>query len=336
MKVKALAAHSAGQELKPFEYDLPSISGDQVDINVATCGICHSDLSMLKNEWGMTTYPFVPGHEVSGTVHAVGPEVKHLKIGQRVGLGWYAGSCLTCKSCVGGDLNLCPTAQGTIVGRHGGFASHVRARSAWVSPLPEGIDPKVVGPLFCGGITVFSPIVEFDVKPTDRVGVIGVGGLGHLAVQFLAKWGCEVIAFSSSPDKAEQVKKLGAHQVVGTRDQAAIEKLSGSIDFLITTINQPLDWDKLLGVLSAKGRLHFVGAVLEPIKVGAFSMITQQKSISGSPLGKPATIAKMLEFCTRHSIAPMVEFFPLSKANEAVAHVEAGKARYRVVLTNDL
>ena len=212
MIVKAYAAKTAGGNLKPFEYQLGDIGDDQVDIDVSSCGICHSDLSMLDNTWKITSYPFVPGHEIAGTIRAVGKGVTHLKPGQRVGLGWFAQSCMTCHQCLSGNHNLCPDAVGTIVDRHGGFADKVRAHKGWVIPLPDGINIKTAGPLFCGGITVFYPIVQNNIRPTDRVAVVGIGGLGHMALRFLKAWGCEVTAFSTSPDKESAARNIWCPQ----------------------------------------------------------------------------------------------------------------------------
>jgi uncharacterized zinc-type alcohol dehydrogenase-like protein len=311
---------------------LPPIDAEHVDIRVEYCGICHSDLSMLRNEWGFTTYPLVPGHEVVGRVEVVGSLVKNLKVGDRVGLGWFSESCMTCPQCMGGDHNLCGSGEGTIVGRHGGFADLVRAHWAWAIKIPEALPAVSAGPLFCGGITVFSPIVEFNVRPTDRVGVIGAGGLGHLAIQFLNKWGCEVTAFSSTPDKADELTKLGAHSVVNSRDGDALKAEAGRFDFIISTVAVPLEWMSYVAALAPKGRLHTVGAIPEPVALDAFPLIMGQRSFSGSPLGSPATTALMLEFCARHGIAPMVEEFPLSEVNKAIDRLENGSPRYRVVL----
>jgi uncharacterized zinc-type alcohol dehydrogenase-like protein len=243
---------------------------------------------------------------------------------------------MACAQCLAGDHNLCTTVEQTIVGRYGGFANRIRAHWVWAVPLPDGIDSGSAGPLFCGGITVFNPIVQFGVRPTDRVGVIGIGGLGHLALQFLRNWGCEVTAFTSSDSKREEALKLGAHQIVNSRDANQLQKIAGSLDFVLSTINASIPWDAMLGSLSPRGRLHFVGAVLEPIPLSVFSLLSGQKSVSGSPLGSPATTAKMLDFCTRHRIAPVIETFPMSKVNEALDHLRAGKARYRIVLQNDI
>ncbi len=330
--VHAYAATSPSSPLTPFTYELPPIAPEHVDIRVKYCGICHSDLSMLRNEWGFSTYPLVPGHEVVGYVEAVGSLVKNLKVGDRVGLGWFSESCMTCPQCMGGDHNLCGSGEGTIVGRHGGFADRVRAHWAWAIKLPDSLPAASAGPLFCGGITVFSPIVEFHVRPTDRVGVIGAGGLGHLAIQFLNKWGCEVTAFSSTPDKADELMSLGAHRVVNSRDSEALKAEAGRFDFIISTVAVPLEWMTYVAALAPKGRLHMVGAIPEPVALNAFPLIMGQRSFSGSPLGSPATMALMLEFCTRHGIAPMVEEFPLSEVNKAIDRLENGSPRYRVVL----
>jgi uncharacterized zinc-type alcohol dehydrogenase-like protein len=231
-----------------------------------------------------------------------------------------------------GDHNLCAGNEGTIVGRHGGFADTVRCQAEWAIPLPRGVDAAKAGPLFCGGITVFNPIVQFGVRPTDRVGVIGIGGLGHLALQFLAKWGCEVTAFTSTDAKADEAREMGAHHVVNSRDAAQLEAVAGSFDFILSTVNVDLEWNSFLVALGPRGRLHSVGAVPSPIPVPAFSVIPGQKSVSGSPLGSPATTAMMLEFCARHGIEAVTEHFPMSEVNEALDHLRAGKARYRIVL----
>ncbi len=318
--------------MQPFEYDPGELGDEQVEIVVSHCGICHSDLSMIDNEWGQSVYPLVPGHEVVGTIAAAGSAVKGVKAGQRVGLGWMSGSCMACHQCLSGDHNLCSQGESTIVHRHGGFADRVRCHWAWAIPLPDALSAESSGPLFCGGITVFNPIVQFGVLPTHRVGVIGIGGLGHMALQFLNKWGCEVHAFTSSESKGEEAMRLGAHHMVNSRDAASMKKIGGSLDFILSTINVPLDWSAVVGALGPKGRLHLVGVVTAPIPVAAFDLISGQKAISGSPLGSPATTATMLDFAARHGIAPVIETFPMHRVNDALEHLREGKARYRIVL----
>ncbi|WP_206026357.1 NAD(P)-dependent alcohol dehydrogenase [Roseimicrobium sp. ORNL1] len=333
---QGFAAPEKGKKLESFSFDPGELRDEQVEVAVEYCGVCHSDLSMIDNDWGQSVYPLVPGHEIVGRIVAAGDHVKGVKVGQRVGIGWYSESCMSCTQCLSGNHNLCPNAEQTIVNRHGGFANRVRAHWAWATPLPDQLDETSAGPLFCGGITVFNPIVQFGVRPTDRVGVIGIGGLGHMAVQFLSKWGCEVFAFTSSDSKRDEAMKMGAHHVVSSRDAGQLKKIAGSLDFIISTVNVSMPWDAILSSLAPRGRLHLVGAVLEPIPVAAFSLIGGQKSISGSPVGGPATVAKMLDFAARHGIPPITEEFPLSQVNEALDHLRAGKARYRVVLKNDL
>jgi uncharacterized zinc-type alcohol dehydrogenase-like protein len=333
--VNAYAAAEAGAPLQPFQFDLPELAPGEVDVAVKYCGICHSDLSMIDNDWHMTAYPLVPGHEVVGTIAAVGDGVHHLQPGQTVGLGWYSHSCMTCFQCASGDHNLCTTAEATMVGRHGGYADRVRAHAEWVLPLPDGVDARTAGPLFCGGITVFNPLLQNNVRPTDRVGVVGIGGLGHMALSFLRAWGCEVSAFSTSADKEEEARRLGAHRFVNTREPDALGKLAGAFDLILVTVNVPLDWDAYIAALKPRGRLHIVGAA-PSVNAAIFPLIGGQRSLGGSPVGSPAAMALMLDFAARHAIAPVTEHFPLSKVNDALERLKSNQVRYRVVLENDL
>lgn len=326
------AATAAGQPLELTTFDVGELGAEEVEVAVDYCGICHSDLSMINNEWGGSAYPFIPGHEVVGRVTAMGAQAKGLTIGQRVGIGWTAESCMHCRPCLSGDQNLCAQSVATIGGHHGGFADKLRAHWAWTIPLPEGIDLASAGPLLCGGITVLKPFLAYDIKPTARVGVVGIGGLGHMAVKFAAAWGCEVTAFTSTAAKADEARGFGAHHVVASRDASAIKAIAGSLDLLLITVNVPMDWSALLNTLAPKGRMHVVGAVLEPIPVPAFALIGKQREVSGSPTGSPVDIARMLDFAARHDIRPQVEMFPLAKVNEALKHLADGKARYRIVL----
>lgn len=334
-KIKAYAANSQGEKLQPIEYDPGPLRDEQVEIKVSHCGLCHSDLSMLNNDWGRTFFPFVPGHEVAGTITAMGARAQGLKIGQRVGLGWVSESCMACPQCLAGDQNLCADKEETIIKRFGGFAERVRCHWMWAIPLPQKMETAKAGPLFCGGITVFNPLPQFGVKPTDHVGVIGIGGLGHMALQFLNKWGCQVYAFTSSDSKREEAMNLGAHQVVNSKDPQQIRRIAGSLDFIISTVNVPLDWAAIIGTLKPKGRLHFSGAVVAPLDIPPAFLIGGQTSLSASPVGGPLATAKMLEFCARHDIAPVTENFPMSRINDAFDHLRSGKARYRIVLEND-
>jgi uncharacterized zinc-type alcohol dehydrogenase-like protein len=239
-----------------------------------------------------------------------------------------------CRSCLSGAQHLCAQVHPTIYGHFGGFASSVRCHWAWALPLPENLNLADSGPLLCGGITVFNPLAMYA-KPTSRVGFVGIGGLGHMGVKFAAAYGCDVTAFTSSASKADEARSFGAHHIVSSRDSAALAKIAGSLDLIISTVNVPLDWPAMIATLAPYGRLHVVGAVLEPIPVQAFSLIFGERCVSGSPTGSPTAMAKMLDFAARHKIAPQTEHFPMSKINDAFAHLEAGKARYRIVLDAD-
>lgn len=334
MTFQAYAADSAEGELTRKEWELGELAPNEIDIKVDYCGLCHSDLSMLKNHWEMTDYPIVPGHEVVGTVSAKGEAVTNLELGQRVGLGWFAGSCGTCQPCLGGQQNLCSDAQGTIVGRAGGFAESVRTQALWAIPLPEALSSEAAGPLFCGGITVFNPIVQNNISPLDRVAVIGIGGLGHIALQFLNKWGCEVTAFSTSADKEERARELGAHHFVNSRDEGQLDKVANSFDLVLSTVNVELDWERYIAALRPQGKLHLVGAAPK-VESAVFPLLMGEKSIGASPLGSPGTAARMVDFAARHEIAPQVEVMPMSEINEAFSKLEKDQPAHRIVLQAD-
>lgn len=335
--VNAWAANTAREKLAPFQYESGPLGPEEVDIEVEYCGICHSDLSMLNNDWGITRYPFVPGHEAIGKVIALGDIAKEkgLKIGQRVGVGWNNHSCLHCEHCLKGEYELCTTGKATIVGHHGAFAQQVRTHWVWAVPIPEGVDAAAAGPLLCGGITVFAPLLNGHILPTHKTGVFGIGGLGHMAIKFLRAWGCEVTAFTSSSSKFEEARSFGATHTASSTDTEALKKLAGSLDFIMITANASLDWDSIIALLKPGGKLHFVGAVLEPIPVHVMPLLSGKKSIAASPSGSRIQTDQMLRFAAHHKISPQVEYFPMSKVNEAMHHLEAGKARYRIVLKND-
>ena len=331
---QAWVAKAAKQAMVLETLDPGPLGDEEVEVAVEHCGVCHSDLSVFNNDWGISQFPAVLGHEVIGRITAVGPSAKARSVGQRVGVGWFSGSDMYCRQCMSGNHHLCPNAQSTIVGHRGGFASHVRAHWAWVIPVPGKLNFADGGPLMCGGITVFNPLAMYG-KPTDRVGIIGIGGLGHMAVKFAAAYGCDVTAFTASEKKFDEARGFGANHVATTKDSAAIKKLAGSFDLLISTVAVPLDWDAIINMLAPNGRLHDVGIMLQPLPVSIFALISGQRSVSGSPTGSPVAISTMLDFAARHNIAPQTEHFPMSKINEAFARLESGKAHYRIVLDAD-
>lgn len=330
MQVKAYAAFVPKSELQVYQFELPALADEEVEIKVLYSGLCHSDISMLDNDWQQTTYPFVPGHEVIGQVTKLGSKVKNLKTDQYVGLGWQSNHCQICGPCIAGKTNLCRQSEATIVGRHGGFASFVRANWQWVIPLPEQIDLASARPLLCGGLTVFTPLLQHGIQGIHHVGVIGIGGLGHIAIQLYKAWGCKVTAFSSNPDKFDEIRALGADQVLNSRALDSVQ--DQSFDLIVDTVNVPLDWAAYTNLLAPEGKFHVVGLVLEPIQISSFSLIDKQTSITGSPTGTPLAMYQLLDFCSRHSVRPWVEEFPVSKVNEAIKTLRDGKLRYRAVL----
>lgn len=334
--IRSYAALEPGQPLQPYDYDAGELKAHEVEVKVEYCGVCHSDLSMIDNEWGGAKYPLIAGHEVIGTITQLGSEARGLEVGQRVGIGWTADSCQHCDCCIGGKQVLCQNGTtATIVGHAGGFAETIRAGWQWVIPVPDDLNPEVAGPLLCGGITVFDPLLRHNIQGVHKVGVIGIGGLGHIAIKLAKAWGCEVTAFSSSPDKTQEILDMGAHQVINSRDKDQLKALRGQFDLIINTINVSLDWIPYFAALAPEGKFHTVGVVLEPLAVPAGVLIGGAKVVTGSPTGSPLALRQLLRFAARTQVEPTVEVFPMSQINEAIQHLRDGKARYRVVLKAD-
>jgi len=260
--------------------------------------------------------------------------VRDLTVGQRVGIGWQADSCGICEWCRQGDEHLCALAQPTCVGRNGGYADSIRVNSRFAIPVPEAMESENVAPLLCGGITVYSPMRNLEVRPSSRVGIIGIGGLGHLGLQFAKAFGAEVTAFSTSTDKEAEAKELGADHFVNTRDNGTLKKLAGSFDLLLSTVGADQDWQAIVNGLRPKGTLCVVGVPPSPISIHAFPLIAGQRSICGSPTGSLHDLHQMLDVAARHGVKAMTESFPMAKANEALVRVKKNQVRYRAVLTN--
>lgn len=331
MRIHAHAALDRKGPLSPFEYEPAPLGAHDVEIRITHCGICHSDVHLVDGDWGMGRYPMVPGHEIVGTVAEVGPDVAGLRSGDRVGVGWQRSACLACQACLAGDENLCAANQATCVFHHGGFADRVRLDGRFAFAIPAGLASDAAAPLLCGGATVYSPLRRW-VRPSMSVGVVGIGGLGHLALQFARAMGCEVTAISTSPDKEAEARAFGAQRFLATREKDALRSAAGSLDFVLSTVFANQDWLGLLGVLKPNGVLCVVGGPPEPISVPAFALIGQQKTIAGSVIGGRPAIREMLEFAARHGVAAKTELRPMSEAEAGLGHVRAGKARYRVVL----
>lgn len=333
-QIQGLAAHAAGAELLPFKYDPGKIGPQDVDIAVSHCGVCYSDIHLISNDWGISQYPFIPGHEIIGKIAVVGSDVKQLTVGQRVGLGWQSNSCGICEWCTRGMENLCPALEGTCVHRNGGYAERVRANHRFVIPIPDAIESEHAAPLLCGGITVYNPIRNHGVNPTSRVGIIGIGGLGHMAIQFARAFGAEVTAFSTSADKEEEARTLGAHHFVNSRESKALKETAGTMDFILSTINADQDWGVYLQALRPTGTLCFVGVPPSAVSFQAFPLVSGMRSISGSNIGSPHQLREVMDVAARHGVKAQTEAFPMAKANEAIEKVKKNKVRYRAVLAN--
>lgn len=332
MKISGYAVYEKKSLLKPYEYAPTKLGPKEVLIKISHCGICHSDIHLIDDDWNVSKYPFIPGHEIIGEIVECGNEVKKVKIGQRVGVGWQSGSCLECEWCASGQENLCPEQVATCVGRNGGFAQYVITDSRFVFAIPDKLTSENAAPLLCGGITVYSPLKRYNVKPKDKVGVIGVGGLGHLAIQFARAMGCEVTAFSTSPDKEEEAKRFGAHNFVLTKNLNELKKAENTLDFIISTVYTKLEWINYVNALKPNGNLCFVGATFDNLDFPAGVLMLGQKQVSGSVIGGRAMIAEMLEFAARNNIVAKTEVFPLNDVNRAIEKVRNNTIRYRAVL----
>jgi uncharacterized zinc-type alcohol dehydrogenase-like protein len=332
--IQGFAVHAAGAELHTFKYAGGDLRAGDVEIAISHCGVCRSDVNLIDNDWGISKYPFIPGHEIVGTVAAAGEGVQHLKVGDRVGVGWQADSCGHCAWCRRGEENLCAQAVPTCVGRHGGFAEKIRVNARFAVAIPASMDSATTAPLLCAGITVYAPMRLHGVTPASRVGIIGIGGLGHIALQFARSFGAEVTAFSSTADKEADAAKLGAHRFINTRETKSLKAVAGQFDFILSTINVEVDWNAYINALRPHGSLVFVGSLPKPVSLPISPLISGIKRISGSNIGSPTQIAEMLDVAARHNIKAVTETFAMRDANAAVERARKGAVRYRAVLAN--
>ena len=332
--IHGLAVHAAGAELLAYKYSPGDLAPSEVEVRISHCGICHSDVHLIDNDWGISKYPFIPGHEIVGTVTLIGSAVRDLKVGQRVGIGWQADSCGICEWCRQGAENLCAKSQPTCVGRNGGYADAIRVNSRFAIPVPDALESENVAPLLCGGITVYSPLRNLLARPASRVGVVGIGGLGHLGLQFARAFGCEVTAFSTSADKEAEAKELGAHNFVNSRDSAALKAAAGSLDLILSTVSADQDFQSFVNALRPKGILCMLGASPSNLSISPFSLLSGDRAVAGSNIGSPSVLHEMLDVAARHNIKAITESFAMKDANEAIAKVKKNQVRYRAVLAN--
>jgi uncharacterized zinc-type alcohol dehydrogenase-like protein len=331
--IQAQAALSKGAALEAFSYEPLELGPNDIEIEISHCGLCHSDIHLIDDSWSRSKYPQVPGHEIVGTVGAMGSAVKHLELGQRVGVGWQRSACLECDLCLGGEENLCARQQATCMGHHGGLADRIRIDGRFAFALPPDLDSAAAAPLLCGGVTVYAPMRRYRIGATSSVAVIGIGGLGHMAIRMLRALGAEVTAFSTSPDKKPEALAMGAHDFASSTDAREIRKHFGRFDLILSTVAARLDWTTYLQTLRANGTLCLLG--IPPGMIMQFPpslLITGQRSITGSDIGGRGVIREMLRFATRHGVVPQVQRMPMVEANAALTRLRQNQVRYRLVL----
>lgn len=332
--IRGYAAHHKGAALEPFRYEGAPLGPYDIEVDITHCGVCYSDLHLIDNDWQVSSYPFIPGHEIIGRVAKKGESVS-LDIGQRVGIGWQRSACLSCDLCVAGHDNLCPKNTATCVGHHGGYANKIRTDSRYAFQIPDELASENAAPLLCGGVTVFSPLYRYDVRPTMRVGIIGIGGLGHLALQFARAFGCEVVAISHSSSKESDALEYGAHRFLCTSNPKELQKGVGTFDFILNTIDKGVDWNPIFALLRPNGKICFLGTPLQPIPLVIGDLLSGQKTITTSVIGSRSTMREMLRFAARHHIVAKTECFPMSDVNKALDRLRKGEVRYRAVLVAD-
>ncbi len=334
-RVLGYAAKAVGKRLEPFTYEQPKLGEYDVRVSVTHCGVCHTDIQAIDDYYGITTFPFVPGHEIVGQVSDVGSAVSGLKEGDRVGIGWQGRSCMQCEWCLQGEEQLCLdiVSAGTWV-PYGGFSSSVLVDSRFAYKLPDAMSSEVAAVLMCAGLAVYSPLRLYATRSAQKIGIIGVGGLGHLALQFARALDYNVTGISSSPEKKEQAQTFGAEHFIVSNDQTNLQQAEFSFDLLLCTANDNIKWQLLLNTLKRNGSMILVG--FPDVTFNSTDLVAHQLSITGSFLGNRATMQEMLLFAQTHSIKPMVELMPMTKVNEAIQKLKEGKARYRIVLFNDI
>ena len=340
MQVNAYAAPAAGAPLAPTTVDRRAVGDNDVLIAIEYAGICHSDIHTVRGDWGPQPFPVVPGHEIVGTVAEVGPGVTKHRVGERVGVGCIVNSCRECANCLRGDEQYCLNGMvGTYAATdrdgtttQGGYSTHVVVDSDFVLSVPEGLDPAATAPLLCAGITTYTPLRHWNAGPGTRVAVVGLGGLGHMAVKIAHALGAEVTVLSQSLKKQEDGLRLGADHYFATSDPSTFDELANSFDLIVNTVSAPIDVNAYLGLLAVDGTLVNVGAPPEPMPVNAMSLIGARRSFAGSMIGGIALTQEMLDFCAEHGLAADIELIPADRINEAYERVLASDVRYRFVI----
>lgn len=346
------AAYEKKGDVKPFSYNPPKLADDFVEIDIECCGICGSDIHTIDSGWGPSNYPVIVGHEIIGRVVAAGKDVKNVRVGDRVGVGAQCGSCLNkskkdCDACATGNEQMCAGNIWTYNTHYddgqlsqGGYANRVRCQSAFAFEIPHQISSAEAAPLMCAGVTVFAPLQRYITRKNMRVAVIGIGGLGHLAVKYAAKLlelqgGGELTAVSHNSKKKDDALKMGAHKFLDTSDKGALSKAGKSFDLVLSTANGTgQDWNSWLSTVAVRGIFCTVGLPEEPLQIAAFSLMASQIYVTASGIGSIVEIEQMLAFSARWGIRPIIERLPMAQANEGIQRVRDGSVRFRVVLEN--
>jgi uncharacterized zinc-type alcohol dehydrogenase-like protein len=341
LKTRGYATQNATTPLEAFDFERREPGAHDVLIEILYCGVCHSDIHQARNEWQNSIYPMVPGHEIVGRVARVGAEVTRFKEGDLAGVGCFVDSCRTCENCAEGEEQHClnhlvSTYNGTEMDEqtptYGGYSNQIVVDENYTLKIPANLPPERVAPLLCAGITTYSPLHRFKVGAGQRVGVVGLGGLGHMGVKLAASMGAEVTVFSTSQSKAEDARRLGAHHFVVTKDPQNLEPLAGKFHFILDTVSASHDLNMYINLLRRDGTMVLVGAPEKPADVAAFSLITNNRKLAGSMIGGIRETQEMLDYCAERNVASDVEVIPIQQINEAYERTIKGDVRYRFVI----
>jgi uncharacterized zinc-type alcohol dehydrogenase-like protein len=334
-KMKAVQVSRPGGDFEVVEREIPQPGPRQVRIRVIACGVCHSDIHLIDNDWGYGGFPLVPGHEILGRVIARGDSVKHLELGAVVGVGWQSSACLECEDCLNSRDNMCDHRAATCVGHPGGYADYHVTDSRFCFAMPEKLQTPAAAPLLCGGATVFNPISSLlndGLARTGRIGIVGMGGLGHLAVKFARTLGLEVTLFSSSPSKRTEAEAMGIHHFVASNEKGAITSVGRKLDMVLVTANVDLPWSDYLKTIRSEGSLCFVGVPPSPLQFSINELMGHRVRVTASPIASRAQIHQMLDFCAVHGITADAEVYPMDQVNDVLEKVRSNRVHYRAVL----
>lgn len=340
IKVSGYAAQQAKAALGPYSFERRAPSDHDIVIDIGYCGICHTDIHQVGDEWGGSKFPMVPGHEITGTVSQVGPKVTRYKTGDRVGVGCFVNSCRKCGPCSKNLEQYCTEGMVTTYNgtekdgtpTQGGYSNKIVVDENYVLSIPDNLPLDKAAPLLCAGVTLYSPLVHWKAGPGKKVAIIGLGGIGHMGVKLAHALGAEVTVLSHSLKKQEDGKKLGADHFYATSDPATFEKLKGYFDLMINTVSAELDWNKYLDLLALDGAMVIVGIPEKEIPVGSYPLVAGRRSIAGSLIGGIKETQEMLNFCSKNNIASEIEVIPIQKVNDAYKRILASDVRYRFVI----